>query len=82
MMEINLYTIYDTVAVEAGPPFTAKNDKVAWRNYIQVISQAKAPMEELCLYRIGSFDPEIMLIKGDAPEMVEPSIELVEDKNE
>ena len=50
-----LYTIYDRVAMEAGPVFECKNDEVAVRNYHQVIQQNVVSPGDFILYRIGEF---------------------------
>lgn len=54
-MVYKVYTIYDKVAQEAGPPFTAVNDGVAIRNFkeMRIHPSLKDDYE---LYHIGFWD--------------------------
>ena len=58
-MKVNIYTIYDKVACEAGPIFQAKNDKVACRACDSMISEACGNfVSDYQLWCLGSFDTE------------------------
>lgn len=65
-MLYNLYTVVDKLAEEAGPPFTAVNDKVAMRKFREmgIPESLKDEYEVRCL---GSFDSVGCFI---TPEMV------------
>ena len=72
-MNIELFTIYDTVAQEAGPIFQAKNLSVAMRYVNEMIKDNKLNLHEYDLVRLGSFDSESMFLsvfpKADAVEL-------------
>lgn len=52
-----LYSIYDALAEEYGPPFPAKNDAVAWRKAKQMLKGYDLENSpELSLFQIGTFD--------------------------
>ena len=55
--KIGLYTVYDIVSGEAGPPFTAKDDAVASRAYHQLVSESAYP-DDFELRKIGTYYPE------------------------
>lgn len=58
-MSSRVYVIYDTVAKEAGPLFTAKNDDVAARNFRQLLDHEKVENpKEYQLMCVGEYDPE------------------------
>lgn len=65
-MVLNIYTVYDKVAEEAGPLFQAVNDGIALRNYrnMQIPESLK---NDYSLYRIGTYDTVTMEI---VPEFV------------
>lgn len=62
----NLYSIYDKVASEYSGPFTAKNDKVATRYYVDTLKKANNP-NDYELVALGSFDPETGIINSIQP---------------
>lgn len=58
-MKVNVYTIYDKVACEAGPVFQAKNDAVAFRCFMSLIKDANAANPtDYDVYCLGNFDTE------------------------
>lgn len=59
----NIYTIYDEVAQEAGPPFLAKNDGVANRQYQELLLKNRLDRTEFTLHMIGEYDNQTMIIK-------------------
>lgn len=65
-MVLNIYTVYDKVAEEAGPLFQAVNDGIALRNYrnMQIPESLK---NDYSLHRIGTYDTVSMEI---VPEIV------------
>lgn len=68
---MKLYTIMDTVAKEAGPPFMAKNDGTALRSYYHTVQSNKLNQDEYILYRIGAYNPENMEIISAIEAVVE-----------
>lgn len=54
----NIYTIYDTVAQEAGPIFEAKNDAIANRAVYQLIKSQGIRINEYKLLNIGYINTE------------------------
>lgn len=58
-MITHLYCIYDTIAEEAGQPFTSKNDGTAIRSFFHsLVMQQASNVEDYKLYKIGIFDNE------------------------
>ena len=58
-MKVNIYTIYDKVACEAGPVFQAKNDLVAVRMLKSLVSDnPNISIDEYEVYCLGEFDTE------------------------
>jgi hypothetical protein len=62
-MKMGVYVIYDRIAEEAGPLFTAKSDSVAIRNYRISLKEVQA--SEYRLYAIGEYDNEKVLLYAD-----------------
>lgn len=55
-MELKIYTVYDTVAQDAGPLFTAVNTGVATRQYRALLNDIpEAQRSEFKLMEIGSY---------------------------
>lgn len=55
-MTNNLYCILDKVAGEFSPPWTAKNDSVAYRQFDYMMSQEKqAPASDFQLFHVGTY---------------------------
>lgn len=58
-MSSRVYVIYDIVAKEAGPLFTAKNDDVAARNFRQLLAHENVEdPKEYQLMCVGEYDSE------------------------
>lgn len=53
---LNLYVVYDKVAGEAGPVYTAKNDAVARRMYAGLVEREGINRDEYLLIHIGQYD--------------------------
>lgn len=68
-MKGNLYTIFDVAAQEAGPPWSAKNDAVAVRQWQYLMAgdggNKVSHPEDYHLYQIGSFDSESMILEAN-----------------
>jgi len=62
-MKMGVYVIYDRIAEEAGPLFTAKSDDVAIRNYRISLKDVNA--DEYRLYAVGEYDSEKVLLFAD-----------------
>ena len=58
-MKVNIYTIYDKVACEAGHIFQAKNDGVAFRCFMSLIKDTpNINPTDYDVYCLGEFDTE------------------------
>ena len=57
-MKLHLYTVHDTVAGEAGPLYSAKNDVVAIRMYKQLIEHDHCNPLEYQLWHVGTYETE------------------------
>lgn len=77
-MLYNVYVVKDKLAEEAGPPFTAVNDKVALRQY-QSMGIPESLKDEYELLMIGYFDSVDVSI---TPHITYSVIEPQENKNE
>lgn len=75
-MLMKMYTILDHLADEAGPPFIAKNDNVARRQFENLIVEtfrgSPQPREgEYSLFAIGTFDTTtVELTRFDVPLVI------------
>lgn len=56
-MEMKLYSVYDKVMKEFAPPFVAKNDDVAVRNYINGAKRIPN-INDLQLFCLGVWNSE------------------------
>lgn len=56
----HLYSIYDRVSREFGPPWMAKNDDVAQRQFYRLIAETakREDKDDFELYLLGSFNEE------------------------
>lgn len=61
-----IYTVFDKVAEEAGPPFTAINDGVAIRSYAKIMGQV-ADTNDYSLLCIGEYNTETGAIAPVSP---------------
>ena len=58
-MKVNIYTIYDKVACEAGPIFQAKNDGVALRCFMSLMKDTPNIVpSDYDVYCLGEFDTD------------------------
>ncbi len=58
-MKVNIYTIYDKVACEAGPIFQAKNDGVALRCFMSLMKDTPNVVpSDYDVYCLGEFDTD------------------------
>lgn len=70
-MKLKVYTVFDTVAVEAGPPFTAPNDGVGIRSFNRLMAETPANLRpEYQLWCIGEFDTTDMGMEGKTPQQI------------
>lgn len=71
---MNIYTIKDRLAEEAGDLFIAVNDAVAKRNFRSAMKRAISP-DEYQLIRLGTYDQKTLKIVVDPmPEAIDVSI--------
>lgn len=71
-----MYTVYDKIAHDSCPPFTAKNDGVAARKFRELLVNAVTP-DDYELWRIAQFSSSDMTI--ETMKQIKISIEGVED---
>lgn len=64
-----LYTVFDKVAEEAGPVFTAVNDGVAIRSYVKILNQAADPNDYQLLH-IGEYNTKSAAVAPGSPVRV------------
>lgn len=70
IVEMRLYAIYDRVAEQGGPIFSAVNDGVAIRQYRALLQQVSpVDRDAYKLYLVGRYDQDAMRVF----EMVNPS---------
>lgn len=62
-MVVELFTVYDKIAEEAGPVFQSKNRGVAIRAYLQLIGDTAQPLDYKLL-AIGRFNTDLALLEG------------------
>lgn len=70
---VGIYAVYDRVAEECGPVFSARNDGVAMRAYRQMMHDNRATVGEYKLVRLASYDTISMLV---SPEVVPVEVTL------
>lgn len=70
-MIFNLYNVMDKVAEEYAPPFVAKNDAVALRQFNQMIKNLN--VNDYDLNFIGKYDTDTGLITVSLPEKLNAS---------
>lgn len=63
-MEFFLYCVYDSVACEAGPVWTAKNDGIAVRQYQHLLKSEGVNSGDYTLYCIGLYNSENLEVIG------------------
>lgn len=68
-MVMGLYSLYDRVADEFGPPYTAPNDGVAIRMTKQMLSKSDYP-NDYWLYIICQYETSDFRIHGRAKERI------------
>ena len=65
-MKVNIYTIYDKVACEAGPIFQAKNDTVALRCFMSLMKETPSVNpSDYDVYCLGDFDTEFRIFNPE-----------------
>lgn len=74
---MKVYSIYDKVAKECGPLFTAKNDDVAVRNFKNLlVSERVSNPSDYMLYNLGEFDPDQPILVGfGVPNFINTNLE-------
>lgn len=71
-MKQSLYVVYDKVAEESGPPFTAKNDAVAIRAAVSLLVNSDVLyIDDYELYRIAEIDNKTLQIELISIEAIE-----------
>lgn len=86
-MKQKVYVVWDKTAEECGPPFVAKNDAVAHRQYARMLAEKNAPADELELVRVGEMESDQKTLSGQLlfgfePEIVDAQLSLALDEEE
>lgn len=79
---MGLYSIKDTVKNEMSPPFVAKTDGQAWREYNVLIANdkyARDNQHEFLLYKVGAWNEEEGFITDAYPEQMYLNIDQIDD---
>lgn len=77
--QIPMYSVKDKKADEFGPPYCAKNDKVAMRMFQQLLEKASPwAVMDYALYQIGYFDPVTGVVDALAVKEVSVPNEMIE----
>jgi len=66
-----MYCIFDMAANESGPVLVCKNDAVAKRAFRTALTGQDS--RDYRLYRVGTYDPETIEIKGITPVEISPT---------
>lgn len=67
-MILQMYNVKDKVSEEFAPPFVAKNDAVALRQFNNLINNLNP--QDYSLYHIGQYDSDTGLITVTLPEKI------------
>lgn len=73
MDDVYLYTVYDRVAEEGFPPFVARTDGVAIRQFMASMTKMENPgfdPDEFLLYRVGKWNSRSMEIDAMEPVQI------------
>lgn len=73
MDDAYLYTIYDRVAEEGFPPFVARTDGVAIRQFMASMAKMENPAfnpDEFIMYRVGKWNSRSMWIDAMEPQQI------------
>ena len=83
-MRMFLYTVFDTSSGIHDRPFCAFSDQAAMRSFGDIATDPGHPVgkhpEDFSLFRIGDFDDNKGMLKGEAPECLCTALELVSQR--
>lgn len=74
-MVIQMFTIYDRLAEEYMPPFTAKNSAIAFSLLDKAVVDAKEDSTRFELFSLGEYDTDYGMIVSHKPEKVDAADE-------
>ena len=66
-MKLRIYTVFDRLAEDFAPPFFAKNNAVAHREYGNLLSSKRLNSNEYGLFYLGEYDTETAVIQPGPP---------------
>lgn len=69
-MKMAIYALWDRLAEEAGPIWTARNDAVAIRNALIASKGQDVNQQDFFLYCIGEYDTEKVRLTEFEPRQV------------
>lgn len=67
---MNLYTIYDKIAEESGPIFSAVNDGIALRSYKNLVEKEGISINEFDLVHVAQYDHRTMRLDPCDPRIL------------
>lgn len=70
-MKVNVYSIRDVVSMVHNGLYCAPTDPAMVRALLPSVAKSKQPLEQLELYRIGSFDSELNILDSCSPVKVD-----------
>lgn len=70
-MKVNVYSIKDTISMVHNGLYCAPTDPAMVRAILPSVAQSKQPLEQLELYRIGSFDSDSNILDSCTPVKVD-----------
>lgn len=78
---IPMYSVFDCVGQEYGPPFLSKNDQTAIRVYRGMMVREHVLGTDYKLFRVGSFDAESGILAPHILEEIECAVSFEDMKN-
>ncbi|QXP44182.1 MAG: nonstructural protein [Arizlama microvirus] len=64
-MKVGLYVIYDKVAMESGPVFSAKNDGIALRSCRSILKDVERP-DDFKVLRVSAYETDNCSLSPEA----------------
>lgn len=82
-----IYTIRDVISKVCSPPVAMVNDGMFWRIFGRLVVEIQAPVKDLEVYFLGTFDNETMEIEAQKEPMqlvipYDPAHDAVEEREE
>lgn len=75
-MKYQLFSIRDNLSEEYAPPFMAKNESIAKRQYNNFIREQKLDKNDFGLYLLGEYDTDLGVIESELPILINDDVEV------